>query len=117
MRAWLLSVVMVSSAAAFAQDCTQKCGNTVSACVGNCRGEQQCAGKCADRMQDCMAHCTIKPDKQASKGKCLGANGKTTPCPDYSEKKSKKKVAEPDEEYPNKEAKDLAKDPNFKVQL
>ena len=115
-RIGLLALLCLSSGPAWAQDaCSEKCSTGVPACIGKCEGEPRCSNNCTKRMADCMARCNQKPEKSAAKGKkCTGANGKAIQCPDYREPKRAKDRAEPEEEYPNKAAQDLAKDPNFR---
>ena len=117
-RPFLLCVVL-SASAAWAQDaCTEKCSGTMSTCIGSCGGEERCSNGCVKHMQDCMTHCSQKPQKMAQNKtkKCFGANGKNMPCPDAKEPPRPPKGANEDNEvYPNKAAKDLAKDPNFNM--
>ena len=117
MRTCLLTLMLVSSGA-WAQDaCTDRCGAEISNCIGKCAGDARCSNGCTKRLSDCMGRCDQKPAKGASKAKkCMGANGKNVPCPDYREPKRAKVNEPPEEEYPNKGAKDLSKDPNFKVE-
>lgn len=118
MRVCLLMAMLVSGAA-WAQDaCSEKCSGDMSSCIGKCQGEARCSTGCTNRFAACMGRCNQKPDKTANKAKkCTGANGKSIACPDYREPPKAKARVEPEEEYPNKSAKDLAKDPNFKVEL
>jgi hypothetical protein len=119
MRPFLLGLTLslAGSGAAWAQDaCADKCTSSLPPCISKCEGAQRCSSNCTNQLSACMTRCNQKPQKSASKSKkCLGANGKSMPCPDYREPKTKTRV-EPEEEYPNKGAIDLAKDPNFKVE-
>lgn len=115
MKTCLLGVFLFASGA-WAQDaCAEKCSTTMTTCIGSCGNEERCANNCTNHMQSCMTHCSQKPQKMAQNKskKCVGANGKNMPCPDYKEPPRPAKNSDDNEVYPNKAAKDLAKDPNF----
>lgn len=117
-------VVGLGCAAAAAQEqemdrCSAKCTDGMGTCLEKCSSNMKCANGCNARMTDCLTRCQA-PNKAVTTGgkdkKCFGADGKRVQCGDYKPIKAPKPGPEdPAEQYPNKAAKDLQKDPNFKA--
>ena len=96
--------------------CNQKCSDKMMGCMQKCQSDMKCAGRCQNQMQSCMSGCNAAPAEVSTadaKKKCFGADGRKIPCATYKPTKPSKKQ-EDKGEYPNKAAKDLSSDPDFK---
>lgn len=124
MRLFVLTTALLAPLA-FAQEmdsCNAKCQDNMMTCMQKCGGDMRCTNSCQNRMMDCMKRCQKgPPSKQTTstnnkQKKCFGADGRKVPCGDYKPTPPPPKhVKEEDEAmYPNKAAKELQNDPNFK---
>lgn len=77
---------------AFAQTgsvCLDRCGASMTDCVGNCGSETKCTSECMKRYDDCSTRCVAGgkaggAHKGAGKQqKCPGPKGKDVPCSSY----------------------------------
>ena len=121
-RCCLLAAVLVAPWAAAqgtGSACLDACSKTVTSCSVQCKGDAKCSNSCMKRFGDCTDRCqkngkleTLQPS-MAKQRDCVGPNGKTIKCSEY-QTKAPKQAPEPVEQYPNKAAKALGKNPDFK---
>jgi hypothetical protein len=111
-------------AAAWAQSsdlgsCVDRCSGAMTDCAARCGADPKCSSRCMKRYETCATRCQEsskvgKANKGPKPKQCMGPAGKAVPCSEITADRTPKRPSDKDDEqFPNKSAKDLAKDPNF----